>query len=82
MSDIEPDPDESELDPPVKEASETKSEPRPQKPKGGDKGAEAIKVRSRSSADLLVELAGEADLFHTRDGGPYADIALKGHRET
>ena len=82
MSGIEPDPDESELDPPVKEASETKSEPRPQKPKGGDKAGEAIKVRSRSSADLLVELAGEADLFHTRDGGPYADIALKGHRET
>lgn len=41
----------------------------------GDSGAS-------SQAELLIELAGSADLFHTSDGIAYADILVAGHRET
>jgi hypothetical protein len=33
-------------------------------------------------ADLLVELAEEADLFHTPDRTGYADLMIENHRET
>lgn len=35
-----------------------------------------------SQADLLVQLAGTADLFHTPDGTGYADLPVRDHRET
>lgn len=35
-----------------------------------------------SQADLLVELAAHADLFHDRDGNVYATVPVDGHRET
>lgn len=38
--------------------------------------------RSRSQADLLIELAQSAELFHTPDGTGYADLHVNGHRET
>jgi hypothetical protein len=38
--------------------------------------------RGPSQADLLLELAQEADLFHTTDRIPYADVVVDGHRET
>jgi hypothetical protein len=33
-------------------------------------------------AGILLTLAGDATLFHDRDGTAYADLAIKGHRET
>lgn len=33
-------------------------------------------------ADILVELAQAADLFHAPDGSAYADLDVNGHRET
>lgn len=35
-----------------------------------------------SQAELLIELAGSADLFHSPDGVAFADITIAGHRET
>jgi hypothetical protein len=34
------------------------------------------------AADTLAKIGVEADLFHTADGNPYADIRVNGHRET
>lgn len=36
----------------------------------------------RSAADTLLALAGEAELFHDREGRTYADVVIAGHRET
>jgi hypothetical protein len=33
-------------------------------------------------ADLLIELAQSAELFHAPDGTPFADLSVDGHRET
>jgi hypothetical protein len=33
-------------------------------------------------AEMLIGLAEEADLFHTPDGTPYADVQVNGHRRT
>ena len=33
-------------------------------------------------ADVLIQLARAADLFHAPDGGGFADLKIKGHRET
>jgi len=38
--------------------------------------------RGPSQADLLIELAQTAHLFHTADGRGYADLEINGHRET
>ncbi|WP_288048256.1 hypothetical protein [Acidiphilium sp.] len=38
--------------------------------------------RSPSQADILIELAAAADLFHSPDGTGFADIDINGHRET
>ena len=38
--------------------------------------------RGPTQADILIDLAGTADLFHDTDGTPYADIEINGHRET
>jgi hypothetical protein len=38
--------------------------------------------RDPSQADFLVDLAQTADLFHAPDGTGYADVDVKGHRET
>ena len=38
--------------------------------------------RARSQADILIELAGSAELFHTPDGKAFADLGINGHRET
>ena len=38
--------------------------------------------RRGSHADLLIEIAGDAELFHTSDVTPYADVTIEGHRET
>jgi hypothetical protein len=35
-----------------------------------------------SQAELLIRIAGEAELFHSADGTAYADIDVAGHRET
>jgi hypothetical protein len=44
----------------------------------GDKG----KVEKRSQADLLVEMAKMAELYHNPNGVAFADIVRDGHRET
>jgi hypothetical protein len=36
----------------------------------------------RPAKDVLIELAGDAELFHTPDGTPYADFIVNNHRET
>jgi hypothetical protein len=36
----------------------------------------------RPAKDVLVELAQDAELFHTPDGTPYADFVVHAHRET
>jgi hypothetical protein len=38
--------------------------------------------RGPTQADILIELAGAADLFHTPDGHGYADLDIDNHRET
>jgi DNA primase len=38
--------------------------------------------RDQTQADLLLELAQDAELFHAPDGTGYADIQVNGHRET
>jgi len=42
----------------------------------GDKG------KHRPAKDALIELAQDAELFHTPDGTAYADFIANGHRET
>jgi hypothetical protein len=38
--------------------------------------------RDPKQADTLIELAAEAELFHTADSTGYADFEVNGHRET
>jgi hypothetical protein len=38
--------------------------------------------RSPSQADILLELAKTAELFHSPDGTGFADVDISGHRET
>jgi hypothetical protein len=38
--------------------------------------------RRQSHADLLIEIAGDAELFHASDMTPLADVTIEGHRET
>ena len=38
--------------------------------------------RGPTQADILIDLAGEADLFHSPDGTALADILINDHRET
>jgi hypothetical protein len=38
--------------------------------------------RGPTHADILIELAQEAELFHTPDGTGFADLNINGHRET
>ena len=38
--------------------------------------------RGPSQADILIELAQSAELFHSADGKAFADIVINGHRET
>jgi bifunctional DNA primase/polymerase-like protein/primase-like protein len=47
------------------------------KEKVKEKAGNAIK-----QSDVLIELAGDADLFHTEDGAAFADIEVDGHVET
>ena len=46
--------------------------------------AEATGARGRrpTQADVLINLLGAADLFHSADGAAVADIDINGHRET
>jgi hypothetical protein len=44
--------------------------------KNGDSG------RGPTQADILIELAQAADLFHAPDGTGFADLDINGHRET
>jgi hypothetical protein len=41
-----------------------------------------LQKEKRKIADQLRDIAQRAHLFHDRDGGCYADIAVNGHRET
>jgi len=45
--------------------------------KAGDDSGRRLK-----QADLLIELAQEAELFHSPDGTTFADLVVNGHRET
>jgi hypothetical protein len=38
--------------------------------------------RGPTQADVLIELAASAGLFHTADGAGFADLDVEGHRET
>ncbi|MGB8841837.1 MAG: hypothetical protein WCC64_12280, partial [Aliidongia sp.] len=38
--------------------------------------------RSPTQADILIDLAQEAELFHAPDGTGFADLNIHGHRET
>ena len=44
--------------------------------KSGDGG------RGPTQTDILNDLAGMAELFHTADGTAFADLDINGHRET
>ena len=44
--------------------------------KNGDGG------RGPTRADILIDLAGAAELFHAADGTAFADLDINGHRET
>ena len=38
--------------------------------------------RGPTQADILIDLAQTAELFHTPDGAGFADLDINGHRET
>jgi len=38
--------------------------------------------RALTQADILIRLAQTAELFHTADGAGFADLDIRGHRET
>ena len=38
--------------------------------------------RGPTQADILIDLAKAAELFHTPDGTGFADLDINGHRET
>jgi hypothetical protein len=38
--------------------------------------------RGPTQADILIDLAGTAELFHAADGSAFADLDISGHRET
>ncbi len=38
--------------------------------------------RGPTQADILIDLAGKAELFHAADGTAFADLDINGHRET
>lgn len=38
--------------------------------------------REPTTAEILIEIAKDADLFHTPDQSAYADVTVNGHRET
>jgi len=38
--------------------------------------------RGPTQADILIDLAQSAELFHASDGTGYADLDINGHRET
>lgn len=38
--------------------------------------------RGSKQADILISLAGAAELFHSADGTPFADVTINDHRET
>ncbi len=44
--------------------------------------AEETGGRGATQADILLDLAGMAELFHSADGTAFADIDVNGHRET
>src|SRR5262245_29506067 len=46
-----------------------------------EESGEASK-RGPTQADILIELAQSAELFHTPDGTGFADLDINGHRET
>lgn len=48
----------------------------------GDQATDTSKSGKPKQADLLIELAQEAELFHTADGTPFADVRVENHRET
>jgi hypothetical protein len=45
-------------------------------------GNEETGRRGPTQADILIELAAAAELFHTPDGTGFADIDVNRHRET
>jgi hypothetical protein len=49
---------------------------------GGNYQSEAKLERRPKQADVLIELAQSAELFHRPDGTGFADIGIDGHRET
>lgn len=38
--------------------------------------------RSPKQADILIDLAGATELFHSADGTAFADLTINDHRET
>lgn len=49
---------------------------------GGDHSITTAESKKPKQADVLIELAAQAQLFHTADGSGFADIHITGHRET
>jgi hypothetical protein len=42
----------------------------------------SVAAAGSNQAEMLIGLAEEAELFHTPDGTPYADVQVTGHRRT
>ena len=47
-----------------------------------ESGSGTTNARAQTQTDILLRLAQAADLFHTPDLTCYADLDIKGHRET
>ena len=47
-----------------------------------ESGSGVANARAQTQTDILLRLAQAADLFHTPDLTCYADLDIKGHRET
>ncbi len=46
------------------------------------KRSASVAAGGPKQAEILIGVAEEADLFHTSDGTPYADVQVTGHRRT
>jgi len=51
-------------------------------PRGPKEQAVSSGGQGKKQADLLIQIAGAADLFHAPDSKTYADLNIDGHRET
>jgi len=56
--------------------------PRDSAGRGHRRGEQRTGGRGPTQAEILIDIASTAELFHTPDGTGFADLDINGHRET